>query len=94
MLLFSLYIQLDSMMTQAKSETNDIDRVRSKLMAVDNLRKQVSLFTKKLLEADQVNLNMKTAVLKAQEEFNTARKAKQEVNYSESCSLLSKIYPI
>ena len=71
-------IQLDSMIAAVKTESSALDQMKEKLKEVDNLRGQITVYTKKILEADQANLNMKTNMLKLQEQYNTLKKQKAE----------------
>jgi chromosome segregation ATPase len=70
--------QLDSMIAAVKTESSALDQMKEKLKEVDNLRNQIAIYTKKLLEADQANLNMKTNILKLQEQQVVLKKAKSE----------------
>lgn len=67
------------MIEAVKTESSALDQMKEKLKEVDNLRGQVGMFSKKLLDADQVNLNMKTNILKLQESLAAMKKGKQEV---------------
>ena len=72
------------MIAAVKVETNALDTMREKLKEVDNLRSQISTFTKRLIDADQMNLNLKSNLVKSQEAYNELKKQKSEV----SCTLL------
>ena len=72
-------MQLDSMIAAVKVESSALDSMKEKLKEVDGLRNQINTFTKRLLDADQANLNLKTNLVKAQEALNGLRKAKSEV---------------
>lgn len=73
------YVQLDSMIAAVKVESSALDSMKEKLREVENLRNQISNFTKRLLDADQANLNLKTNLVKTQEMLAESRKAKAEV---------------
>ena len=67
------------MIAAVKTESSALDQMKEKLKEVDNLRGQISVYTKKLLDADQANLNAKTNILKLQESINLLKKQKAEV---------------
>jgi predicted DNA-binding ribbon-helix-helix protein len=76
----NFFSQLDSMIAAVKVESSALDTMRDKLKEVDNLRSQISTFTKRLIDADQLNLNLKTNLVKSQEVYNELKKQKSEVN--------------
>ena len=67
------------MIAAVKVESSALDSMKEKLKEVENLRNQISNFTKRLLEADQSNLNLKSNLVKAQEMYAEVKKAKAEV---------------
>ncbi len=73
-------IQLDSMIAAVKVESSALDSMKEKLREVDALRNQISTFTKRLLDADQANLNLKTNLVKVQEAYTELKKSKAEVS--------------
>jgi predicted DNA-binding ribbon-helix-helix protein len=83
----NFFSQLDSMIAAVKVESNALDTMRDKLKEVDNLRSQISTFTKRLIDADQLNLNLKTNLVKSQEAYNELKKQKSEVSSSSSSSV-------
>jgi DNA repair exonuclease SbcCD ATPase subunit len=68
------------MIAAVKTESSALDQMKEKLKEVDNLRNQIATYTKKLLEADQANLNMKTNILKLQEQYSVLKKAKSDAD--------------
>jgi hypothetical protein len=54
--------------------------MKEKLKEVENLRTQIGAFTKRLLDADQSNLTLKTNLVKVQEMYTEMKKAKAEVH--------------
>lgn len=73
------YFQLDSMIAAVKVESTALDSMRDKLKEIETLRAQISNFSKRILDADQANLNLKTNMLKLQEAYNELKKSKSEV---------------
>jgi hypothetical protein len=73
------------MIQAVKVESTALDSMRDKLKEVDNLRTQISAFTKRLIDADQANLNLKTNLMKSQEAFTELKKQKAEVNIMFLC---------
>ena len=69
------------MIAAVKVESSALDSMKEKLREVENLRNQISNFTKRLLDADQANLNLKTNLVKTQEMLAEAKKSKAEVRY-------------
>lgn len=67
------------MIQAVKVESTALDSMREKLKEVDNLRQQISAFSKRLIDADQHNLSLKSALMKAQESFADLNKQKLEV---------------
>jgi hypothetical protein len=67
------------MIAAVKVESSALDSMKEKLREVENLRNQISNFTKRLLDADQANLNLKSNLVKVQEMYAESRKAKAEV---------------
>jgi hypothetical protein len=76
---YSTLPQLDSMIAAVKVESSALDSMKEKLKEVENLRNQISNFTKRLLDADQANLNLKANLVKVQEMYADVKKAKAEV---------------
>lgn len=76
------------MIAAVKVESSALDSMKEKLREVENLRNQISNFTKRLLDADQANLNLKTNLVKTQEMLAEAKKAKAEVGYCGKVSML------
>ena len=72
-------LQLDSMIAAVKMESSALDSMKEKLKEVDVMRNQISSFTKRLLEADQNNLNLKNNLIKLQEINAVLKKEKEEV---------------
>lgn len=70
------------MIAAVKVESSALDSMKEKLREVENLRNQISNFTKRLLDADQANLNLKTNLVKTQEMLAEAKKSKAEVSCS------------
>ncbi len=75
------------MIAAVKVESSALDSMKEKLKEVDALRNQISTFTKRLLDADQANLNLKTNLVKVQEAYTELKKSKADV----SCVLLADI---
>lgn len=67
------------MIAAVKVESSALDTMREKLKEVDNLRAQISAFNKRLIDADQSNLSLKSALMKAQESYSDLHKQKSEV---------------
>ena len=67
------------MIAAVKVESSALDSMKEKLKEVDALRNQISTFTKRLLDADQANLNLKTNLVKVQEAYTELKKSKAEV---------------
>jgi chromosome segregation ATPase len=67
------------MIAAVKVESSALDTMRDKLKEVDNLRAQISAFNKRLIDADQSNLSLKSALMKAQESYSDLHKQKSEV---------------
>eukprot|EP01038_Epipyxis_sp_PR26KG_P014645 gene14645-19675_t len=78
----NFFSQLDSMIAAVKVESSALDSMKEKLKEVDNLRNQIGNFTKRLLEADQTNLNLKNNFVKLQESYNELKKSKDEIESS------------
>jgi hypothetical protein len=70
------------MIAAVKVESTALDSMREKLREVDNLRNQLSAFTKRIIDADQANLNLKANLVKQQEQYNELKKQKAEVESS------------
>lgn len=70
------------MIAAVKVESSALDSMKEKLKEVDALRNQISTFTKRLLDADQANLNLKTNLVKVQEAYTELKKQKAEVESS------------
>ncbi len=66
------------MIAAVKVESNALDSMKEKLKEVDGLRTQISTFTKRLIDADQTNLNLKSNLVKLQEALTDAKKQKAE----------------
>jgi IS1 family transposase len=79
---YSTLPQLDSMIAAVKVESSALDSMKEKLKEVENLRNQISNFTKRLLDADQANLNLKANLVKVQEMYAEVKKAKAEVGFT------------
>jgi hypothetical protein len=65
----SLFSQLDSMIAAVQVESSALDSMREKLRELDVLRTQLSMLTKRLLDADQTNLTLKSNLIKIQEAY-------------------------
>lgn len=74
------------MIQAVKVESTALDSMRDKLKEVDNLRNQINAFTKRLIDADQNNLNLKANLMKSQEAYNELKKQKAEVSFIEISS--------
>ena len=81
-----LFTQLDSMIQAVQHESSAMDAMREKLRELDNMKSQLSALTKRLLEADQNNLNLKGTLMKLQDAYSEMKKSKQ--------ALESQIIPI
>ena len=75
----NLFNQLDSMIAAVQTESSALDKMREKLRELDGMRVQLSSLTKKLLDADHANLALKGNLVKIQEAYAEARRAKQEL---------------
>lgn len=75
------------MIQAVKVESTALDSMRDKLKEVDNLRSQISAFTKRLIDADQSNLNLKANLVKAQEAYADLKKQKTEVKCTQKSAL-------
>jgi chromosome segregation ATPase len=64
------------MIAAVKVESTALDSMREKLKEVDNLRAQISAFNKRLIDADQSNLNLKANLMKVQEQYSELKKQK------------------
>ena len=53
------------MIAAVKVESNALDTMKEKLKEVEGLRNQISHFTRRLLDADQANLNLKANLVAA-----------------------------
>ena len=67
------------MIAAVKVESSALDSMRDKLKEIETLRTQLANFSKRILDADQANLNLKTNMLKLQEAYNELKKSKAEV---------------
>jgi hypothetical protein len=76
----NFFSQLDSMIAAVKDESSAFDSMKHKLLEVEGLRSQITNHSKRLLESDQQNINLKSNLLKAQEAFSSLKKAKHEVS--------------
>jgi len=74
----NLFGQLDSMIAAVQNESSALDSMREKLRELDGMRTQLSSLTKRLLEADQANLTLKSNLVKIQEAYADIRRQKQE----------------
>jgi chromosome segregation ATPase len=70
------------MIAAVKVESNALDTMKEKLKEVEGLRNQISHFTRRLLDADQANLNLKANLVKAQELYADMKKSKMELESS------------
>lgn len=68
------------MIAAVKMESTALDSMKEKLKEVESLRNQISTFTKRLLDADQANLNLKANLVKVQEMYAEVKKQKAEVS--------------
>ncbi len=75
----NLFGQLDSMIAAVQNESSALDSMREKLKELDGMRVQLSSLTKRLLEADQANLTLKSNLVKIQEAYADLRRKKQEM---------------
>lgn len=75
----NLFNQLDQMIAAVHSESNALDSMREKLKELDNMKRQISNLTKRLLEADQANITCKGNLIKLQEECTAAKKEKTSI---------------
>jgi len=75
----NLFGQLDSMIAAVQHESSALDSMREKLRELDGMRVQLSSLTKRLLEADQANLTLKSNLVKIQEAYADLRRQKQEL---------------
>jgi len=75
----NLFSQLDSMIAAVQTESSALDTMREKLRELDGMRSQLSSLTKRLLEADQANLTLKSNMVKIQEAYADLRRTKQEL---------------
>ena len=73
----NLFGQLDSMIAAVQNESSALDSMREKLRELDGMRVQLSSLTKRLLEADQANLTLKSNLVKIQEAYADVRRQKQ-----------------
>lgn len=67
------------MIAAVKVESSALDTMREKLKEVDNLRAQITAYNKRLIDADQSNLSLKSALMKAQESYSEVQKQKTEI---------------
>lgn len=70
------------MIAAVKVESSALDTMKEKLREVEGLRNQISHFTRRLLDADQANLNLKSNLVKAQELYADMKKSKVELESS------------
>ncbi len=70
------------MIAAVQVETSALDAMREKLKELDSLRSQMSQLTKRLLDADQMNLTLKTNLVKIQEAYADMKKSKTELEQS------------
>jgi hypothetical protein len=75
----NLFSQLDSMIAAVHNESSAFDSMQQKLQELDTMRGQVSELTKRLLDSDQVNLNLKMNLHKVQEAYAEVKKARGEL---------------
>jgi hypothetical protein len=75
----SFFSQLDSMIEAVKVESSALDTMRDRLKEVDNLRTQIAIFNKRLIDADQANLNLKSMLMKAQESSSNIKQQKADL---------------
>lgn len=71
--------QLDSMIAAVQVESSALDVMRERLKELDALKAQLSLLTKRLLEADQTNLTLKGNIMKLHDSFADLKRSKAEV---------------
>lgn len=74
----SLFSQLDSMIAAVQSESSALDNMRNKVKELDTMKEAVANLNKRLLEADETNFAMKTALVRQQEQIAESRKAQSE----------------
>ena len=67
------------MIAAVQSESSAMDSMRDKVKELDTLKGQVSTLTKKLLEADQANIQLKSSMVKMQEAHGSLRKSKSDI---------------
>lgn len=77
-----LFSQLDHMISAVQLESNALDAMRDKLKELDTLRTQLTVLTKRLLDADQANLTLKGSVIKMQESYADLKRSKVELENS------------
>lgn len=69
-----LFSQLDSMIQAVQVESNAYDSMKERIKELDIMRNQLANLTKKCLENDQVNLNLKNSIVKIQDAYVDARR--------------------
>ncbi len=69
-----LFSQLDSMIQAVQVESNAYDNMKERIKELDIMRNQLANLTKKCLENDQVNLNLKNSIVKIQDAYVDARR--------------------
>ncbi len=67
------------MIAVVQQESNALDNMREKLKELDGLKYQLSHLTKRLLEADQMNINLKGNIVTLQDTCNDLKRQKTEV---------------
>ena len=69
-----LFSQLDSMIQAVQVESTAYDTMKERIKELDIMRNQLANLTKKCLENDQVNLNLKNSIVKIQDAYVDARR--------------------
>lgn len=76
----NLFSQLDAMIAAVQSESTALDSMRDKVKELDTMKEQVAMLNNRLLEADQANIQMKSALMDLQNELSASRKETVDVD--------------
>lgn len=76
------------MIAAVKVESHALFSVKEKLQEMDNLRDQLVVVNRRMVEQEQTNLNLKQTLIQEQSTISELRKQKSEVRPSPSFALL------
>lgn len=67
------------MIAAVQVESNALDAMRERLKELDSMKSQLTSLTRRLLDADQSNLTLKSNMIKLNDSFTDLKRSKAEV---------------